>query len=134
MEISSRRDFLKWGGSVILVLAGVRVARAHAKLVRSEPKDAARLSVAPKKIEIWFNELLDDEFNSVQVFRAKELSQRDRVNLVKAKPHVDAQERTHLLVDLPPLEPDNYVVEYRVLSRDGHSAPGRFTFTVLTKS
>ena len=131
MNLSSRRNFLRTAGGVALVMAGVRVVHAHAKLVRSEPKDAARLSGAPKTIELWFNELLDEEFNTVEVFRAKDVAQKDRKNLVKAKPRVDAKDRTHLSLDLPTLEPDSYAVEYRVLSRDGHTAPGRFNFTVL---
>jgi copper resistance protein C len=134
MKMSSRRDFFRTASGVGLVMAGVRVVNAHAKLVRSEPKDAARLSTAPKRIELWFNELLDDEFNTVEVLRAKEVAQKDRKNLAKAKPKVDAEDRTHLSLDLPPLEPDSYTVEYRVLSRDGHTAPGRFSFTVLPKS
>jgi methionine-rich copper-binding protein CopC len=134
MKMGSRRKFLKGAGYLALLTTGVRVASAHAKLVRSEPKDAARLSVPPRIIELWFNELLDDEFNTLEVYRAKEVTQKDRKNLAKAKPKVDTRDRTHLSLDLAVLEPDSYAVEYRVLSRDGHTAPGRFNFTVLPKS
>jgi methionine-rich copper-binding protein CopC len=130
----SRREFLKRSGCVALVMAGARVANAHAKLVRSEPENAARLSEAPKTVELWFNELLDDEFNTVEIFPAKEVTRKDRQNLIKAKAKVDAKDRTHLSVDLPALAPNSYIVEYRVLSRDGHTAPGRLNFTVLAKS
>jgi methionine-rich copper-binding protein CopC len=92
------------------------------------------LGAAPKTIELWFNELLDEEFNTVEVFRAKEVTEKDRKNLVNAKPKVDGKDRTHLSLELPALEPDSYAVEYRVLSRDGHTAPGRFNFTVMPKS
>ncbi len=134
MKIGSRRRFLKGAAYSALLLAGVRLASAHAKLVRSEPKDAAQLTASPKRIELWFNELLDDEFNTVEVYRAKEVTQKDRKNLVQSKPKVDVKDRTYIVLDLPVLEPDSYTVEYRVLSRDGHTAPGRFNFTVLPKS
>jgi methionine-rich copper-binding protein CopC len=130
----SRREFLKRAGCVALVMMGARVANAHAKAVRSTPENGARLSEAPKTVELWFNELLDDEFNTVDVFPAKEVTRKERQNLVKGKAKVDAKDRTHLTVDLPTLAPDSYIVEYRVLSRDGHTAPGRFNFAVLAKS
>jgi methionine-rich copper-binding protein CopC len=46
---------------------------------------------------------------------------------------VDPKDRTHLMVKVGALKPGDYVVDWRVLSRDGHSAPGRITFTVKGK-
>ena len=105
-----------------------RRAFAHARLMRSDPKDGARLSRSPKTLEFWFNELLDDSFNTVDVFDAK--SVKSRANLAREKPRVDARDRTHLTVALPILPPGEYVAQFRVLSRDGHTAPGRITFNV----
>jgi methionine-rich copper-binding protein CopC len=84
-------------------------------------------------MEFWFNELLDDEFNTVHLFASKELADKNRKDLAPDKPQVDKKDRTHLTLNLPPLEPGSYAVEYRVLSRDGHSAPGRITFTIQPK-
>jgi methionine-rich copper-binding protein CopC len=75
--------------------------------------------------------LLDDEFNTIELFRAKELTRKDRKNLIQAKPKIDPKDRTHLSLDLPALDADTYALEYRVLSRDGHTAPGRINFTLL---
>jgi methionine-rich copper-binding protein CopC len=119
---------------VALLGAGTRITSAHAKIVRSEPKDRATLVTAPKTIELWFNELLDDEFNTVEIYSTKDATAKSRKNLAKEKPKVDPKDRTHLTLTAPPLEPGGYAVEYRVLSRDGHSAPGRFTFTITGKS
>ena len=117
---------------VLALLSGLpAVAHAHARLLRSMPAGNARLAVAPERAELWFNELLDAEFNGIEIFAASELKAKQRTNLVKGRPVVDAKDRTHLTVELPPLAPGEYVVEWRVLSRDGHSAPGRFTFTVV---
>ncbi len=125
----ARRFFLV---CLLALLAGLpAIAHAHARLLRSMPASNAKLAVAPERAELWFNELLDAEFNGIEIFAASELKAKQRTNLVKGRPVVDAKDRTHLMVELPPLAPGEYVVEWRVLSRDGHSAPGRFTFTVL---
>jgi methionine-rich copper-binding protein CopC len=116
-----------------LLLALAPAAQAHARLLRSSPAKNAELAQAPGQIELWFNELLDEGFNSIAIFPAKELAAAKRTNLAKEKPIVDARDRTHLTLKVEPLAPGDYVLEWRVLSRDGHSAPGRFTFRILAR-
>ena len=118
--------------ALLLTLAITPGAWAHARLVRSVPKADTELSAAPKRIELWFNELLEDGFNTVKVFPAADLVVEKKRNFAKDKPQVDPADRTHMIVDLTPLPPGEYVIEWRVLSRDGHSAPGRATFRVRT--
>jgi methionine-rich copper-binding protein CopC len=113
-----------------LLLFSTREASAHARVVRSSPAGKAELTNSPTVVEIWFNELLDESFNSITVFPATELDAKKRTNLARGKAVVDAKDRTRLSIELQPLQPGEYVVEWRVLSRDGHSAPGRFTFRV----
>jgi len=115
---------------IVLVLAVPLAVLAHAQMIRSVPGAGAAMQ-PPSQIELWFNELLDAKFNSIVVFPAAELNAKQRVNLAKGNARVDPQDRTHLLVALKPLPPGNYMVEWRVLSLDGHSAPGRFQFKVL---
>jgi methionine-rich copper-binding protein CopC len=104
---------------------------AHARLVRATPATGAEVSPAPKQLELWFNELLEDGFNTLTVFPAAELKSASKhSNLTDGKPVVDAKDHTHLTVALTKLPPGEYVIEWRVLSRDGHSAPGRSTFRV----
>jgi len=114
-----------------LLVALPLAAAAHAKLERSSPKDKARLTSAPKTIDLWFDELLDEKFNSIQVFPSSEAAAKSHTNYVDAEPKLDPKEKTHLSVTLKPLPPGKYTVDWRVLSRDGHSAPGRFSFEVL---
>ncbi len=122
--------------AALLLVSGLLLtsspALAHARLTKSSPKEKAELALAPTLIELWFNELLDEGFNHVVVFPASEvkLKAKDRTNLAAGKPDVDKAGRTHLTVKLKELPPGDYVVEYRVLSRDGHTAPGRVRFTV----
>lgn len=121
------------GGLIFALVAGTlapTTAHAHARVVRSLPKNKETLSHAPARVELWFNELLDQGFHSIEVFAAGELTSKQRTNLVRGEARVDASDRTHLSVELQPLPPGQYVIEWRVLSRDGHSAPGRQSFTI----
>src|SRR5690349_17052102 len=68
----------------------------HAQLVKSTPLDKAELKQAPKHVDLWFNELLDDNFNSIEILPAADLSAKKHTNLAKGKPKVDAADRTHL--------------------------------------
>ncbi len=129
-----RRSFLKAAVAVVASAAGAPSVQAHARMVRSEPVNGAKLPSAPKSLELWFNELLDEDFNKVEIYPARQAAEKSHTNLVKDRPRVDPRDRTHLTLNLPPLEPGAYVADYRVLSRDGHTAPGRLTFTVLAKS
>lgn len=116
--------------SFVLLVALAPRAGAHAHLVKSTPAKDAELSTAPGEIDLWFNELLEDGFNTVEVFPASELASAKHSSLTEGKVVLDAKDHTHLIVKLAALKPGEYVVDWRVLSRDSHSAPGRITFTV----
>lgn len=126
----SRRVFMRRLALVVTAVASARAVLAHAKLVRSIPRDKAALQETPRTIELWFNELLDNEFNSIEVFTMSEAAAKDRKNMAKKKAQVDGNDRTHLVLALEPLPPGNYLAEYRVLSRDSHTAPGRLSFSI----
>ncbi|MGH7122817.1 MAG: copper resistance protein CopC, partial [Stellaceae bacterium] len=49
---------------------------------------------------------------------------------VSTAAHVDANERSVLIVPLGPLKPGRYKVIWKVLSVDTHVTNGSFTFTV----
>ena len=117
--------------AIAISLALAPSAFAHARLLKSLPAKGAEVSKSPGQLEFWFNELLEDGFNTVTLFPASELTSEKRSNLTDGKPGVDPADRTHLSVKVKPLPPGDYVVEWRVLSRDGHSAPGRLTFRLL---
>ena len=120
-----------WGLALLLLLRPLPAA-AHARLVRSSPANQALVATPPERIELWFSELLENGFNSVEIVRTTELATQHRTNLAQGAPMVDRDDRTHLLVPVPRLAPGSYAVEWRVLSRDGHSATGRFTFQIGT--
>ncbi len=120
--------WVAWGVTLVLPAS----SWAHARLVRSEPANQAVLASPPKMIRLWFNEILDRGFHSVEVFEAAQLEEKKRNNLVVGPVEVNPADRTELRVKLPVLGVGKYVVEYRVLSRDGHTAPGRLTFEIRT--
>jgi methionine-rich copper-binding protein CopC len=116
--------------TLILSLALAPEAYAHARMVKSSPAKDATLSASPDQLDLWFNELLEEGFNTIEVFNSSELTAAKHTNLAKGKPAVDPGDKTHLSAKLESLPPGEYVVEWRVLSRDGHSAPGRIMFRI----
>jgi methionine-rich copper-binding protein CopC len=106
-------------------------ALAHARLVSSVPAPNAEVREGPKRLELQFDELLDLEFNSVQVYSASEYRSGQRHNLARDSPRVNASDRTRMTCEISPLPPGQYIVEWRVLSRDGHTTQGRFSFHVV---
>jgi methionine-rich copper-binding protein CopC len=136
MALISSRIFHSYLGGIALFLlffAASPNTWAHARLIRSEPAKDSIVFPAPGQLSLSFNELLEDGFNVVTIFPASELTAKKRSDLVRGKPHLDPSDGTRLIVKLAPLAPGDYVVEWRVLSRDGHSAPGRFTFRVRAR-
>jgi methionine-rich copper-binding protein CopC len=113
-----------------LLLLLPQIVYGHAQLVRSSPSNKADLAQAPVAVELWFNELLEDSFNTLQVFSAQDYARKERKDFADGKPQLDPKDRTHLTTKVKALRPGTYIVEWRVLSRDGHSAPGKFTFQV----
>jgi methionine-rich copper-binding protein CopC len=134
MKIQLNIAFLKGLSAPIIAAAFVFAApsaHAHARLIHSTPQSGTSLAQSPPQIELSFNELLDGgEFNSIAVFPSSEARDKTRADLTAGKPQVDARERTRLTINLKPLPPGEYTVEWRVLSLDGHTAPGRFKFKV----
>lgn len=114
----------------MFVLAAPGTAMAHARLVKSSPESGANLAQAPEKIELWFSELLDGNFDNIGVYAAADVSSSTRTSLVVDQAKVDDKDKTHLTIALKPLSPGEYFVDWRVLSLDGHTATGRFKFKV----
>jgi methionine-rich copper-binding protein CopC len=113
--------------SGLVLLAGFLVppkALAHAKLIRSRPNASETLAEMPASVELWFNERLEDEFNSIEVADSAGRKVED------GHARVNPQQRTNLLVRLRTLSPGSYLVHWKILSVDGHTSRGRFIFSV----
>jgi methionine-rich copper-binding protein CopC len=113
--------------SGLVLLAGFLVppkALAHAKLIRARPNAFETLAETPASVELWFNERLEDEFNSIEVVD----SAGRRVEDGHARVH--PRDRTNLVARLTRLTQGQYLVYWKILSVDGHTARGRFIFSV----
>ncbi|MBU6282677.1 copper resistance protein CopC [bacterium] len=112
----------------LALLAAPTLARAHARLVGSSPRPDERLARPPAAIDLRFNEVLDAGFHEIAVVPAGESTAAARNRA--GTPAIDPDDGTRLVAPLEALPDGAWVVSWRVLSRDGHGARGRFEFRV----
>lgn len=108
---------------VLLLMAVVADATAHAVLERAEPRPASKVATMPAEVKLWFTENLEPAFSTVRVVDARDR----RVDREDAR--VEAANPALLRVSLPPLAPGPYRVIWRVVSVDTHVSQGHFTFS-----
>lgn len=105
----------------------VKVAMAHAALVKSDPPRRATLSVPPKQVQLWFNEKIEGSYASVTVRDSSKNS------ITENTPESVANDPKSVVLSLPPIESGRYTVHYRVMSVDGHVIESSFDFSVKNK-
>ncbi|WP_262698538.1 MULTISPECIES: copper resistance CopC family protein [Streptomyces] len=99
-------------------------AAAHTELTGNTPGDGARLTTAPGRVSLSFNDQMDARYSRIAVTGASGRS------LTTGPVKVDGRTVTRTLAaDVPP---GRYTVGYRVVSADGHPVSGSYTFTVTT--
>jgi methionine-rich copper-binding protein CopC len=97
-------------------------ARAHAYPDSVSPPDGASLTQAPHEVKIQFTEGVELEFSRIEV----KSTTGQRVN----KGSIRRLATDTLAIDLVPLQPGDYIIEWRVLSVDTHITEGILRFTV----
>lgn len=99
-------------------------ASAHAILVKSQPAKDETVSVAPKQIDLWFNDPVKSEYKALAVIdsEGKRVDNHDVEQTLTDGSHIHAT-----VADLPA---GTYTVRYRVVSQDTHIVTGKFQFTV----
>ena len=116
-------------GGLIAVLAMVPSpgrAAAHAGLETSVPAASATLEKAPPDIVLDFDEPVEAQIASIQLFDAA----ADLV--VIGEPEASQGDDSIVLADLPNLDDGIYAVVWRVPSVDGHIVDGAFSFRIGT--
>jgi copper resistance protein C len=112
---------------LVLLLSGAAIthAHAHAFLDHAEPTVGSKVKQTPHAVRIWFTEPTQPALSSIKVFDVmeKQIDKRDT--------HSDGGNKALLQVSLPSLGPGLYKVIWRVVSVDGHSTTGDFTFRVI---
>lgn len=109
---------------LIALLLVTGEAAAHAVLVRASPARRAVLASPPSRVELTFNERLEPAYSTVSVRGAGDTRVDD------GKVAVAPDDPRRLTVGLPPLQPGQYSVRFRVLSVDGHVVEGTYPFEV----
>jgi len=104
-----------------VLLPGVP-AWAHAQLVASDPATGATLTTAPASVALTFSERLNADFTTIVV------SDSAQQRIAAAAPAIDGGKGTVALTQ--PLGNGVHTVAYRVVSVDGHTVQGSYTFTV----
>jgi methionine-rich copper-binding protein CopC len=112
--------------AVALVFSANPAARAHAELVKSFPMANAKLTKAPKFVQLEFGEaiitLKSKNANSIVVLDSKALKiVTSKITIKKNIARVDFV-RT--------LKPGKYLVKYRIASADGHVLSARYKFSI----
>jgi methionine-rich copper-binding protein CopC len=116
------------GRGLVLALATCALtagsAAGHAVLQRAEPRVESKLKRSPDEVRLYFSERLEPAYSSVRVLndRNTQVDRRDS--------RVDRSDPVLLRVTLPPLPSGTYRIQWRVLSIDGDTTEGVFTFTV----
>ncbi|MCO8269272.1 copper resistance protein CopC [Actinoplanes sp. TRM 88003] len=108
--------------AILAVLAPPAPAWAHAKLLSADPAQSATLAKAPTSVTLTFNEELNPDFTTVV------LSDAAQQRLPLAVPAVEAT-KARVAIDQP-IGNGTYLLAYRVVSQDGHTVQGSYTFTV----
>ena len=101
---------------VVSILLLPPIARAHSVLGASDPAQNAILTDAPETITLRFQKGL--RLTAIRL---------DGSKLKLPKQRGFGRE---IVVDLPPMTPGAYEVEWRGLSEDGHSVKGTIGFVV----
>ncbi len=123
----STKASLKSAGIALLLgtlsLGGALPAFAHAHLVSATPAVGAMAMPAPKELRLTFSEGLDLKESSVKV------STPDKTEVKTGPLALDPKDNKVLIVPLTTTLPDNnYTVDWKVKSTDGHTTSGNYTF------
>src|SRR5262245_25980458 len=123
----SRRMYSKYSIGLslalfIVALHAPRIARAHAYPAVSIPNNGSTVKEAPREVRIQFTEGIELAFSQITVKGPN----GEVVSQGKLRKLGDDT----LVIDLKPLAPGNYSVEWQVLSVDTHVTDGKLVFTV----
>lgn len=98
-------------------------AFAHAILVKSQPAKDEEVKVAPKQIDLWFNDPVRSQYKALAVVD----SEGRRVDNHDVEQEM--LDGSHIYATVTDLAPGTYTVRYRVVSQDTHIVTGKFQFT-----
>lgn len=98
-------------------------ARAHALLVEAIPAEAATLEAAPPNLVLRFNSRIEHKLSRAALLQGEDGAPQPLAIDATATPD-------RLIAALPALAPGSYVVDWQVLSVDGHRVAGKLRFQI----
>lgn len=107
-----------------LLLACSGAAWGHAHPEQMAPAHDAVLQQPPSQVVIRFSEALEPAFSSIEVTDA------DGNVVNQGNSHVDDSQPKVIVAPLQSLQPGSYQVQWHVVSRDGHTTDGAYSFTL----
>ncbi|PRY20798.1 hypothetical protein CLV70_12237 [Pseudosporangium ferrugineum] len=110
--------------AVLAVLLPGTPARAHNQLVAAEPARDATLAEPPDRVALTFLQRLNPRFTTIVV------SDGAKRRVPASAPVVDGAKGT--VTFTAPLGEGAYTVAYRVVSVDGHTVQGSYSFAVAS--
>ncbi len=108
---------------VVLALATVPAAFAHAKLVAVEPANGATLATAPTTVRLFFDD-------PVAIGPGNAVVAADHRSVLAGTPRLERNRHLLVLPLSPHLPNGDYSVSWRVFSDDGHLESGVLAFRV----
>lgn len=119
----SSKFLIGLSASVLLSLHGIATAAwAHAYPAVTVPTNGATIKEPPREVRIQFTEGIELAFSAITVKGPN----REIVSQGKLRKLADDT----VAMDLKPLRPGNYSVEWQVLSVDTHITDGVLRFTI----
>lgn len=119
-------SFSHW--RMLVVIAGLFTAPAvlaHAHLKGQYPAADAAVAAAPQALTLNFSEGIEPKFSGISVTGAQQ--QIIKTGAVKR----NENDKTQMIVPLEqPLATGNYIVNWHVVSVDGHKTSGHYQFSV----
>ena len=105
-----------------MTFARADFASAHAYPVNVSPADGSTIAQPPREVRVQFTEGVELEFSRIDVKNAggEKVTQGTLRKIANDS----------LAIDLKPLAPGSYIIEWQVLSVDTHITEGRLCFTV----
>lgn len=98
-------------------------ATAHALLVEAIPAEAATLETSPPQLMLRFNSRIEHKLSRAALIAGETGAPQPLVVDAATAPD-------RLIATLPALAPGSYVVDWQVLSVDGHRVAGKLHFQV----
>ncbi|HHJ38216.1 MAG: hypothetical protein AXA67_01020 [Methylothermaceae bacteria B42] len=107
---------------VVLSLALGSRAYAHAVITHTTLQKTPPAAHQPAQVSLFFNSDIETSLSTIELVSKGDLKQPVQFRL--------GQKRGEILVELPPLPPGEYALQYKVFAADGHLTEDIIRFSI----